>query len=74
MIIPYNRQFIDNEDIKIVTKSLKGDLITTGKYNQKFEEKIVKKLKCKFASVVNSGTAALHLSFLSIGIKKMILL
>ena len=70
MIIPYNRQFIDNEDIKIVTKSLKDDLITTGKYNHKFEEKIVKKLKCKFASVVNSGTAALHLSFLSIGIKK----
>lgn len=70
MIIPYNRQFIDNEDIKIVTKSLKDDFITTGKYNQKFEKKIVKKLKCKFASVVNSGTAALHLSFLSIGIKK----
>jgi len=30
--IPYNRQYIDNQDIRIVSKSLKQNLITTGNY------------------------------------------
>ena len=34
--IPYNKQNINREDIKIVSQSLK-DLITTGKNVEKFE-------------------------------------
>ena len=30
--IPYGRQYIDDSDIKFVTKALKEDLITTGNY------------------------------------------
>lgn len=69
-LISYGRQYIDRKDILEVNKSLKADLITTGKYVSKFEKSIEKKFKSKFAISCSSGTAALHLSFLSIGLKK----
>ena len=50
-IIPYGRQYIDNQDIKFVSKALKQDLITTGKYVKKFEKKISKFLKVKFLKI-----------------------
>ena len=69
-MIPYNKLSNDRKDINFVSKSLTEKLITTGPTNQKFENLIKKKFQCKFASIVSSGTAALHLSFLSINIKK----
>lgn len=69
-IIPYGRQFIDQSDIRQVSKSLKSDLITTGKYVQKFENVVGKKINSKFVLSCSSGTAALHLSFLAINLKK----
>jgi len=42
-IIPYGRQYIDNQDIKFVSKALKQDLITTENY--------VKKLRIKFLKI-----------------------
>ena len=68
--IPYGRQHIDTHDIKFVSKALKEDLITTGNYVQKFENKIVELLKVKFAISCNSGTSAIHLAFLSINLNK----
>ena len=41
--IPYGKQFIDNQDKKFVLNSLSGDLITTGPYVRKFENKISKR-------------------------------
>ena len=69
-LINYGRQYIDSDDILEVEKSLKSDLITTGKFVDKFETAIKKKLNCKFSVSCSSGTAALHLSFLSVGLKK----
>ena len=60
-MIGYGRQFIDKKDIKAVTKVLNSRFITQGPYIQKFEKELCKKLGFKFASVVSSGTAALHL-------------
>jgi dTDP-4-amino-4,6-dideoxygalactose transaminase len=68
--IPYGRQHIDTHDIKFVSKALKEDLITTGNYVQKFEKKVVKLLKVRFATSCNSGTSAIHLAFLSINLNK----
>jgi dTDP-4-amino-4,6-dideoxygalactose transaminase len=48
-IIPYGRQYIDHQDIRLVSKALKEDLITTGSYVKKFENKINKYLKCKYS-------------------------
>ena len=39
-IIPYGRQYIDTRDVELVSKALKGDLITTGRYVKQFENKI----------------------------------
>jgi dTDP-4-amino-4,6-dideoxygalactose transaminase len=69
-IIPYGRQYIDNQDIKFVSKALKQDLITTGSNVKKFENKISKFLKVKYAVSCSSGTSALHLALLSINLKK----
>ena len=68
--IPYGRQSIDNADKKLVLKSLSNNLITTGPFVEKFERKIKKYLKCKYSYVCSSGTAAIHLAMLSIGLKK----
>jgi len=68
--IPYNRQFISSDDLKVVSSSLKMNLITTGPYVNKFENNLKKKLKVKYAVSCNSGTAALHLALMSINIKK----
>ena len=68
--IPYGRQHIDKLDVQIVKNSLKENLITTGKYVKKFEEKVSEFLKVKNAITCNSGTAALHLAFMAVGLKK----
>jgi dTDP-4-amino-4,6-dideoxygalactose transaminase len=68
--IPYGRQYIDSQDIRIVSKALKEDLITTGHYVKKFENKISKFLKVKYVASCNSGTAAIHMSLMAIDLKK----
>ena len=68
--IPYGRQFIDNEDKKLVLNSLSNDLITGGPFVEKFEKELNKYLKCKYSYVCSSGTAAIHLAMLSINLKK----
>ena len=68
--IPYGSQFIDNEDISLVSKSLKKNLITTGEYVKNFEKKTSKFLKSKYLISCSSGTSALHLSFYAAGLKK----
>jgi len=68
--IPYGRQYIDNQDIKFVSKSLKQDLITTGDYVKKFENQIKKLVQSKFAISCSSGTAGLHLALKAINIQK----
>ena len=68
--IPYGKQFIDKSDKKLVLSSLSNDLITTGPFVEKFEKELKKYLKCKYSYVCSSGTAAIHLAMLSIGLKK----
>jgi len=68
--IPYGRQYIDDKDIRLVSKALKENLITTGRYVDKFERKISIFLKVKYATSCNSGTSALHLAFLAINLKE----
>ena len=68
--IPYGRQHIDIQDIRFVSKALKEDLITTGRYVKKLESKISKFLQVKYAASCNSGTSALHLALLAINLKK----
>tara|TARA_B100000989_G_C19528164_1_gene468091 strand:- start:1607 stop:2749 length:1143 start_codon:yes stop_codon:yes gene_type:complete len=68
--IGYNRQHIDNDDIKRVIKILKSDYITQGKTSEKFESLIKKKFNSKYCKVVSSGTSALYNLIKSINFKK----
>ena len=68
--IPYGRQYIDSRDIKSVSQALKQNLITTGNYVKKFEDKISKFLKVKYVASCNSGTSALHLAFMAIDLRE----
>jgi len=62
MRIPYGNHFIDNQDIKSVSKVLKAKFITQGPIIDKFENKICKLLKVKYAVAVSSCTAGLHIA------------
>ena len=68
--IPYGSQKIDNQDLNLVKSSIFEKLITTGPFVLRFENDIKKYLKSKYAFTCSSGTAAIHLAFLSIGLKR----
>jgi len=69
-LIPYGQFFIDKKDIIEVNKSLRGKFITSGPYVKKLEELVKKKLNVSHCISCSSGTAALHLAFLSLDLKK----
>lgn len=69
-MISYGKQFINNYDAKNVLHSLKNEIISSGPYVKNFEKKLGFYLNSKFILVCNSGTSALHLAFLALGIKK----
>ena len=68
--ISYGSHFVDKDDQKSVTDSLKNKLITTGPLVKKFENNLSKYLGVKFTTVCNSGTAALHMAYDAIKLKK----
>jgi len=68
--IPYGKQFIDENDIKSVINTLKSEYITQGPEIEKFENEISKKVNAEYSIAVSSGTSALHLACLGLGIKK----
>ncbi len=62
--LPYNRQYIDDDDIRAVTGVLSSDWLTTGPVTAQFEEKLAEKSGSRFTVSCSSGTAGLHLSAL----------
>ena len=68
--IPYGHQWIDEEDIRNVTKVLKSNWITQGPKVKEFEEKFASYCEAKYAVAISSGTAALHIASLACRIKK----
>jgi len=69
-MVQYNKQSINIKDKQMVNLALNQDYITTGPFVNKFENDLKFFLKCKFAHVCSSGTAAIHLALLSIDLKK----
>ena len=66
--ISYGKQFITENDISAVVKVLKGEYLTQGNKVLEFEEKFADYIGSKYAVTVSNGTAALHLSALSLGV------
>lgn len=69
-IIPYGRQFIDEEDINEVIKVLKSDFLTQGPKIQEFENQLIAYCGAKYAVVFNSGTSALHGAYFALGLNQ----
>ena len=68
--ISYGKHYIDKNDNTSVVKSLNSGVLSGGKNIIFFEKKIKEYLKSKYALACSSGTAALHLAFLSLNLKK----
>jgi len=67
-LIPYGRQNISNDDIEAVVSVLKSDYLTQGPIVPKFEDDISQYTGASYAVAVNSGTSALHVACLSLGL------
>lgn len=70
MTIPYGRQQIDSDDINAVIEALKSPLITQGPLVTSFEKDVAAYCCARHAVAVNSGTAALHVACLALGLGK----
>ena len=67
-MIPYGRQDITQEDIDSVIEVLQSDFLTQGPQVPAFETSIQKYCGVDYALAVNSGTSALHIACLALGI------
>jgi perosamine synthetase len=67
-MIPYGRQYIDDDDIAAVVDILRGDWLTTGPAVERFEEALQQWTGGTPAVAVSSGTAALHAAYAGAGI------
>lgn len=66
--IPYGRQSIDESDIEAVIRTLRSDFLAQGPQVEAFENALCEFVGVRHAIAVSSGTAALHLSCLGLGV------
>jgi len=69
-LIPYSKQYIDQEDVDAVTAVLGQKFITQGPQTQVFEKQICDIVDAKYSVACNSATSALHLACLAMDIQK----
>jgi len=67
-LIPYGRHSICDDDIQAVVDVLRSDFLTQGLMVPRFEEAVCNYTGAKFGIAVNSGTSALHIACLSLGL------
>ena len=66
--IYYGRQWIDDDDVKAVTDTLRSDFITCGPKVDEMEKTLEQYTSAKHAVAVSNGTAALHCACMAAGI------
>ena len=67
-MIPYGRQDITEEDIKVVVDVLNSTHLTQGPAVPKFEQAVLRHCNAKYAIATNSATSALHIACLALGL------
>jgi perosamine synthetase len=67
-LLPYGRQWIDDDDIAAVVEVLRSDWLTTGPKVAMFEDAFTSQVGAKYAVAVSNGTAALHAAVFAVGI------
>src|SRR5580704_1266741 len=68
MKIPYARPDITEDDIQAVVEVLHNDWLTQGPLQEQFERAVARYAGVQYAVGVSSGTAALHLLYLALGV------
>jgi UDP-4-amino-4,6-dideoxy-N-acetyl-beta-L-altrosamine transaminase len=66
--LPYGRHSLDEADIQAVVAVLRGDWLTTGPVLGAFEDAFAAAVGAAHAVACSSGTAALHLAALALGL------
>ncbi len=69
-MIPWAKPNLEKNDLAHLNHAFKSNWISGGQYINKLENILKKILKAKNALVTSSGTAAIHLAYLAIGLKK----
>ncbi len=67
-MIPYGRQFIDENDVQSVVEVLQSDFLTQGPAVPRFERCIADFCHAKHAVAVNSATSALHIACVALDV------
>ncbi|MCL6611767.1 MAG: DegT/DnrJ/EryC1/StrS family aminotransferase [Peptococcaceae bacterium] len=66
--LPFALPMIDQDDIRSVTETLKGDVLSMGSAVSRFEEAFASYTGSKYAVAVSSGAAGLHIALMAGGI------
>lgn len=66
--LPYGRQTIGDDDVAAVVEVLRGEWLTTGPKVAEFEAAFAAAVEAPHAVVCSSGTAALHLAAMALGL------
>lgn len=69
-MIRLSKPVFNKKIIKVIKKILDSGTLVNGSFSKQFEHNLNKYFKTKNSIVVSSGTAALHLALLSLGISK----
>ena len=69
-MIPWARPDFYGYEDKYTRQALKSTWISDGSFIKRFETKFSQYLKCKDSITVSNGTAAIHLIYLSLGLKR----
>lgn len=67
-ILPYGKQWIDDDDIAAVVEVLRSDWLTTGPNVAEFEKAFAQVAGAAEAVAVSNGTAALHAAMYALGV------
>lgn len=69
-MIPIAKPILGEEEKKAVSEVIDSGIIASGPKTKEFEEQFAKYVGTKYALATTSGTTALHLGLLSLGVKK----
>lgn len=69
-MIQHSQPTITSQDVRAIGSCLKSGWLAQGKYVRQFEQTLSRYVGTKYAVATNSGTSALHLALLALGVKK----
>lgn len=70
MVIAHSKPTLDASDIRAISEVIRSGYIAQGKIALRFEEALAEFIGVRGAVATSSGTAALHLGLLALGIKR----